>query len=263
MSEFSSQQYLARVGLNAAPEASVDGLRAIHQAQHRSIPFENFDVALGRGIDLSAETLMDKLVHSKRGGYCFELNGLLLMALTQYSFDVRPLLGRVHLSGEPTGRGHFMLLVTLEGKQWIVDAGFGSQTPRAPLPLEYNTEFTFDFQTLRLMESELYGVMMQAKVEGEWVDLYSFDFMHVCEGDIKYGNHYTATHPESTFKSMRIAVLANADGVVTLLDHTLRIRVGDSVTEKQLDKENYISALKQYFGIELDAPYEALSSLGE
>ena len=56
------------------------------------------------------------------------------MALKSMGFDVRALLGRVHITGTPTGRGHQIELVTIEGKQWIADVGFGADTPRAPIP---------------------------------------------------------------------------------------------------------------------------------
>ncbi len=261
MTIFSSQDYLARIGLESTPDISIDGLQAIHKAQHRTIPFENFDVALGRGVDPSPEALVRKLVDSKRGGYCFELNGLLLMALTHFGFDVRPLLGRVHLSGAPTGRGHLILLVSFEGEQWIVDAGFGAQTPRAPLPLVLEQEIQIDMQTFRLLDNDLYGVMLQGQQNGEWSNLYSFDFSHVCGGDIKYGNHFTSTHPESSFVASCIAALPTDTGLVTLANQTLRIRTAGDVVEQELDGANYIESLRTHFGIELDEPYEALKPL--
>lgn len=258
MTEFTRQDYLNRIGLDIQPALSAEGLKIIHQAQHRSIAFENFDVISGRGVELTAEKLINKLVYSQRGGYCFELNGLLKIALDDFGFDVRPLLGRVHISGEATGRSHFLLLVTIDGQKWIVDSGFGSQTPRAPVPLILNQEIRIDFQTFRLVEDELFGVMLQGKGADGWGNLYSFDFNHVCDGDIAYGNYYTSTHPDSVFRLSCIAALPTENGIVTLQDNVLRKRSGDKVIETELNRADYISGVKEHFNIELDTTRAAL-----
>lgn len=81
-----------------------ESLKRIHRAQHLSIPFENFDIWLGRKINIDSISIFNKLVQKRRGGYCFESNGLLLMALKSFNFKARPILGRVHVSGQPGGR---------------------------------------------------------------------------------------------------------------------------------------------------------------
>ncbi len=137
--EFDRNTYLQRINYSGETTPTSDTLKALHHAQLYNIPFENFDIQLGRGIDLAPGAIFEKLVHQVRGGYCFELNGLFLMALQAFGFDVRPLLGRVHITGTPTGRGHQIELVTIEGEQWIADVGLGVGTPRAPIPLEMGT----------------------------------------------------------------------------------------------------------------------------
>lgn len=104
--KFHVPAYLQRTGLSASITASEDGLVQIHRTQAYSIPFENFDIQLGRDIDLSPQALFEKMVFRQRGGYCFELNGLFLLALRQFGFETRPLLARVHLRGVATARTH-------------------------------------------------------------------------------------------------------------------------------------------------------------
>jgi N-hydroxyarylamine O-acetyltransferase len=142
-------------------------LEALHRTQVSTLPFENFDILLGRGIALAPTALCHKLVHRARGGYCFELNGLLLMALQAIGFEARALLARVHLTGTPSGREHQLTLVTLQGRDWIADVGFGGFGPRAPLPLECNRPTTHEGQTFRLMEAGPFGVMLQAQKEDQ------------------------------------------------------------------------------------------------
>lgn len=251
MVTFCEESYLNRIHLASRPSLNSIGLKEIHNAQHRAIPFENFDVALGQPIEVTHDALVKKLVNLKRGGYCFELNGILLIALKHFGFKARALLAKVHLSGESTGRGHLLILVELAGEKWIVDAGFGSQTPRAPMLFQLNKEISIDHQKFKLTEDDLYGVMLQAKAEEEWKNLYSFDLCHVCQGDIDYGNYFTSTHPSSVFVSSCVAYIPTETGGVSLLNRTLKKVSEGSEIAFELDNSNYIGSLKKHFGIEL------------
>ena len=145
----------------------------LHHAHFHAIPFENFDILLGRGISLDPEDVFNKLVHKKRGGYCFELNGLFLQALLALGFKARALLARVHVSGTPSGRGHQLELISIDGRDWLADVGFGGNSPRMSIPLELDRHITMDGQTIRLTDGGLFGTMFQALEDGEWKDLYS------------------------------------------------------------------------------------------
>ena len=91
--------YLERVGLPAPVDVSADGLERLHRAQLFSIPFENFDIHLGRRLDLSPAGLFRKLVLNPRGGYCFEQNTLFQAVLERMGFDVTALAARVRIRG--------------------------------------------------------------------------------------------------------------------------------------------------------------------
>lgn len=261
---FDSQAYLARIGLEQAPAANLSGLQQLHRAHFFNIPFENFDIPLGRGIQVDAKAIFNKLVHQRRGGYCFEVNGLLQQALTAYGFQARPLLARVHLSGSPSDRSHQLSLVSIAQQDWLVDTGFGSQTPRHPLPLTLDEALTTDIQTYRLVNDEQFGTMLQLKNQHTWDNLYSFDFNHVCQGDIDYANHCTSTMPTSTFTNVWMAALPNPTGITTLLNDSLRVTTNGAtvVTELAADK-TYIEVLKQHFHIDLKANYEHLKAFNK
>ncbi|MCW8345256.1 arylamine N-acetyltransferase [Vibrio sp. ZSDZ65] len=254
MTSIQLNQYLSKLGVACHITVDLDGLRKLHKCQHRRIPFENFDVAAGRAIRLGLDNLFEKLVLSERGGYCFEVNGLLLHVLQAVGFDGRALLARVHLSGEPSGRTHQVSLITLNDQRWIVDAGFGSQTPRQPLLLEVGQEQHIDYQTFRFIAEERYGFMLQVKRDNEWFDLYSLDLSFVCQGDIECGNHYTSTSQHSVFTSATIAALPIENGMITLLDNTLKITQGDSVVsiEAPFD-DRYAEQVKKHFNIDMEA----------
>jgi N-hydroxyarylamine O-acetyltransferase len=259
---FDPHAYLARLRLPAVPRPDEDGLEALHRAQAYTIPFENFDILLGRGISLEPAALVDKLVHHRRGGYCFELNSLLLMALEAFGFKARPLLARVHTPGGLTGRGHMLLEVTIRRRRWLADVGFGGPGLRAPIPLEIGRRKRQDGQGFRLVESKPLGITLQRRDDDRWLDLYSFDLGHVVAADIAYGNHFTSSHPSSFFTFTRVAALPLPEGRITLQNRSVRITGPNLRTELEIDEgPRYLQALSQHFGIDLGVPYEALKPL--
>ena len=78
--EFDRDSYLERIKHSGTISTTVETLASIQESQLRSIPFENFDICLDRAIDVTPSAIVNKLVNKKRGGYCFELNGLGLKA---------------------------------------------------------------------------------------------------------------------------------------------------------------------------------------
>ena len=259
---FDQDEYLKRINFNGTPSQDFEFLKSIHLAQHRTIPFENFDICLGKAIDLEPQALVNKIIKNKRGGYCFELNGLFLMALKSFGFEVRALLGRVHLSEIPTGRGHQVTLVSIDGKEWIVDLAFGSNTPITPIPFICNQPISFESRTYRIIASELYGYMLQSMLGEEWQNLYSFDLSHVCQNDIGHGNHYTSTCQKSFFTFSRIAARPVEYGMTSLFNYNLK-KIIHGVEENIIIEEgqSYIDMLNKEFGIELKAKYEDLNRL--
>ncbi len=108
--------YFARINWSGAAAVNIDTLRALHLKHNCTIPFENLDVLLPREIQLDNQSLEEKLVIARRGGYCFEQNGVFERVLRELGFNVRSLLGRVVLSNPPAlpPRTHRLLLVELE-----------------------------------------------------------------------------------------------------------------------------------------------------
>lgn len=259
---FDPASYLARIGVDGPVKTDEQSLDLITRAQGYSIPFENFDILLGRRISLDSSTVFSKLVHTPRGGYCFELNGLLLSALRHFGFTARPLLARVHLRGDPTARTHQLLLVSLHNRDWIADVGFGGGGLLAPVPFETGTVFEQDGLRFRLIKSEQYDHMLQLARDGGWQNLYSFDLTFVGAADIALGNYYTSTHPECFFTYARIATLPVPGGRISLKDFTLKTaRDGREDSVELAPGQSYLDALQTHFGIQLDAGYQALKPL--
>jgi len=258
-SYFKIKPYLDRIGLSAAPGADKTGLILLHHAQFFNIPFENFDIQMGKSINLEEQHLFNKLVDNKRGGYCYELNSLLGMALKHFGFEARPLLARVHLGPEPSGRTHLLNLVELADGPWIIDAGFGAGGLRSPLPLKEGVYHHASGYSFRLEKQPPWGWMMRTRDKGEWKDSYSFDLEYVTGEDIEMGNFYTSHSPKTHFTQIRTASKPTENGRVSLRNFTFtEIKDNQIFTQEIEDSPAYLELLKQKFEIELDIDYEQL-----
>tara|TARA_R110002072_G_scaffold12295_1_gene53542 strand:+ start:9790 stop:10620 length:831 start_codon:yes stop_codon:yes gene_type:complete len=119
--------YLDRIKFSAKPCVDLATLKGLQRQHLLNIPYENLDVQLERTVSRGLDDIFAKLVTRKRGGWCYEMNGLLGWSLEQIGFDVTYLSGGVarSLRGDSALGNHLVILVNLEGQQWIVDTGFG------------------------------------------------------------------------------------------------------------------------------------------
>jgi len=259
---FPVDEYIERIRLSRWPRPNEAGLRALHRAQFFTIPFENLDIQLGRSIPLGPEMLIDKLIQRPRGGYCFELNGLMGLALEAFGFECRPLLARVHLESPPSGRTHQVNLVNLDGRPWVMDVGFGGGGPRAPLRLEDGAVEEDAGFSYRIVSREPWGFMMQTREGGTWKDSYSLDMSLATPADIRVGNHFTSTSPDSPFTRARIVSLPVSRGRISLRDFTLT-EISDGVVSTSVVAPGiaYMRTLKDRFGLQLNAAYEDLKEI--
>lgn len=164
------------IKLSAVGGPTVEALRTLHLAHNCAIPFENLDVLLPREIQLDETALEEKLLYARRGGYCFELNGLFERALRDIGFNVRSLLGRVILSHPASlpPRTHRLLLVDVEDEQWIADVGFGGQTLTAPLRLQAEIAQQTPHGEYRLIQEGSTWIL-QFRHHEHWQSMYCFD----------------------------------------------------------------------------------------
>lgn len=262
---FDLDAYLARIDMPALPTIDAEGLARL-QRQHRlSIAFENLDVVLGRGIAIDSDAVFAKLVTARRGGYCFEQNRLFLDALAALGFSARPLLGRVWLGAvDVPPLTHTFALVTIDGAEWIADAGFGgSYSP--PMPLIDGAEAEApDGARFRLIAHGTHGWMMEREGHPAMTDgrntapgfqpQYSFTAAPVFDADLALSNHWTSTAPGTRFLSHRIVSIVLPNGFASFTDRDYRRRAGDNETMATIDDPRvYRMRLSLMFGIELSA----------
>ncbi|MEN4401695.1 arylamine N-acetyltransferase family protein [Mycolicibacterium senegalense] len=254
--------YFDRIGLTGWVSADVDTLRNVVAAHGRSIPFENLDPLLGIPVaDLGAEALADKLITRRRGGYCYEHNGLLGYALDELGYGVDRLAGRVVWMKEPDAPlpalTHNVLAVTVPGEagRFLVDVGFGGQTLSSPIRLQTGAVQQTRHEPYRLTEVATQGVPeyeLAAQVRGQWQALYRFTAVPQPRIDLEVGSWYVSTHPGGIFVVGLTAALVTDDARFNLRGRNLAIHHHDGTEKIRFHTAaDVLDALTERFGINL------------
>lgn len=231
---FDLDAYLARIGFDGPRAPTLDTLRALHRLHPQAIPFENLDPLLRRPTSLDPAALGDKLVRRRRGGWCFEHNGLLLHALTALGFRAGGLAARVLWNlpeGRTTARTHMLIRVELDEGTHLADVGFGGMVLTAPLRLEPGVEQATPHGVFRLTRDGG-DLVAEARLPAGWKPLYRFDLAPQQRVDHELASWYLETHPASHFLSTLIASRVDGPLRLGLRNHELAVHHPDGTTQR-------------------------------
>lgn len=253
---FDLEGYFARVGYTGPRTPTYGVLAALVEHHAVAIPFENLDVLSGRVIRLDASSLSAKLVRGGRGGYCFEHNVLLGGVLGQLGFDVSVHVGRGRWrvpADVILPRTHMVLTIALEGERYLVDGGYGGVGLTAPLRLGCADAQPSLFEEQRILASGE-GRLVQARIAGEWRDLYVFTDERVLPIDVEVANWYTSTHPESRFRQNLIVSSATRQLRHVLFNRELTTYLSAGKETRRVDDpDDLLDVLSSYFGLSFPA----------
>ncbi|MDQ3657722.1 MAG: arylamine N-acetyltransferase [Chloroflexota bacterium] len=248
--------YLDRINYGGALEPSSTVLTALHRAHATTIPFENLNIILGRGVSLDIEDIQGKLLRSKRGGYCFEHNLLFSALLERSGFAVRRLVARVQ-PDKPGPRTHMLLNVTADGQEWLADVGFGAALLE-PVPLVDGVAVRQGGWTHGVTHETDDSWRLRTLGAGGWSDLYGFSSDPQRPNDYVVYNHYTSTYPGSPFVNQIVAMRVTPTERFTLRTTGLSTTLPDGSThQRELTDAGILQALHETFGITLDSADEA------
>jgi N-hydroxyarylamine O-acetyltransferase len=256
------EKYFERIHFSGTPELSMETLKRIHQLHPKYIPFENIDSYTGTVPSLQLDDIFRKLVMESRGGYCYEQNLLLSEVLKTVGFNAKLQLGRVvwgRQEDSSAAQTHLLLIVDFEGKQYVVDCGFGTATLTSPILLNEEDQQQTPNGIFKVShKEETYTLWMWKE---QWLPVYRFIPEHVEPIDLDISNWYLSTHPDSHFKNRLILSKVDENARYTYTDHILNIRSADGEKES-ITIENDVQLyeiLINTFGLKENA-IEALKS---
>ncbi|MFO1238398.1 MAG: arylamine N-acetyltransferase [Alphaproteobacteria bacterium] len=243
--------YLGRIGLTGRPPPTLEGLRALHRAHLAAIPYENFDVQLGRPVTIAVPAIYDKIVGRRRGGWCYEMNGLFGWALGELGFKVTRATGAVMraAAGDAVIGNHLVLRVDLPEGVHLADVGFGDG-PNEPFAVR---EGTFD--------SNGFPYAVERTGDGWWrlvnhpaggAASFDFDPHPADETRLAAKCDELQTAETSVFVQNAVA-FRQTPGAIDVLRGRVALRIRPDGTGKRLieNADDLIATLKDVFALDL------------
>lgn len=245
-------EYLLRIGFSESqPSPSVELLRSLQRSHLLAVPFENLDIHWQRPIVLDTGRFFTKIVAERRGGFCYELNGLFNELLRLLGFQTRLVSARVFNGSEHGPEfDHAAIIVTIAGQEFLTDVGFGAFTaePLRFLLDEEQSDASGTFVIRRREDDGYFEVMKQE--DGVWRSEYMFtdagrelsEFAEMCD--------FQQYAPESHFRKGKLCSIMIEQGRKTLTDRSFILTTNGSKNERPVDSESdFYKTLELEFGI--------------
>ena len=250
--------YLERLNYHGSLLPSAETLRELQVAHLLAVPFENLSIHAKQPIVLEDDALFHKIVENRRGGFCYEANGLFAALLRALGFQVAMLSAQVANAAGEFGPefDHMTLMVLTTGssdQRWLVDVGFGDSFLE-PLLLDERSEQVQISRAYRLFTDESQLRLMQRDAGDEWKPLYRFTLQTYTYADYAEMCRYHQTSPASPFTRVPLCSRATEDGRITLSGMrfitTSRNGAPQARDERTLiSEEEYADVLREQFGI--------------
>ena len=245
--------YLARIGFRRKPRPNAETLRLLQRAHALSVPFENLDVQLGRPLTTDIEHAYEKIVQRRRGGWCYEQNGLFGWALAEIGFDVTRVAAAVMRSerGEASEANHLALLVCTPDAEdaWLADVGFGGSLLE-PIRLEERAHRQDPFRLgLRRLDDGHWQFWEDAG-DGE----FSYDFRPEAASESALARRcdYLQSDPESSFVLNLVAQVRTPRRHTTLRGRVLTHReAGGERASTLRSPDQLVQTLAGVFGLDV------------
>lgn len=247
---FTLDRYFERIGYQGNAQTDLSTLKALMRSQLFSVPFENLDVQAGKIVSLVPEEIVKKILMHRRGGYCYEVNGLFAMALESLGISYQFIAARPMFYPVRRPRTHMAIVAKVEGEMWLCDLGFGSYGIREPMQLSLlDTEIKQDNDFYMLSKTNEHEYLLKARIDGEWSNQYGFDLAPQEWIDFVPANHFNSTHPDTIFVQKLLVVLHNPAGRDILLDDVLKTVHNGETTKRNVSSEERLLLLKNKFGL--------------
>lgn len=246
-------EYLNRIGFKGDINTSNEILFQIHGKHLLNIPFENLDIHLKNKIILSKDHLFEKILKNKRGGYCYELNGMLYLLLKEIGFDVKMISAQVSIGDDQwTPDFSHLALIVKTDNTYLADVGFGDNFFE---PLLFKTDLIQKdnagyFKIVK--DGEGFFKVMNSSDGINFKDGYRFSLNEYNWNDFEEMNVYQQTSENSHFTKNRICSLATSSGRISLSNNKLTVTEnGEKVITEFEDENEFNKILLDKFQIKL------------
>lgn len=251
-----AQTYFHRLGLAETPDSAACDrawLNRLQYAHVTRIPYENLDILSGKDLPMTLDGQFSKIILGRRGGYCFELNGLFAGLLQTVGYRITTYMGR-YLRGETAipMRRHRVIRTECADGTFICDVGVGQQAPRFPLALIPDLVQEQFGETYKITREPFLGWVVNDLYKGQWRRFYSFTEEEQLDIDFVMPSYYCEKSPDSIFNKTLMLSIKTDQGRKTIDGSTFRIFSQTGVHEEAIaDPRQLIEILDLHFNIEI------------
>jgi len=250
-----AEKYLERINYSDKTEPEMEVLKALQKKHLLSVPFENLDIHDKIPIELDLANIFKKVVIERRGGFCYELNGIFHELLNSIGFDVKMISARVFDQTQQIFSpefDHLAIIAKIESVDYLADVGFG-EFAFSPLKIELNTIHNDERGSFRIEKYDDLYYKVAKRAGDNWGPEYMFTLKKRDLSEFKDMCHYNQTSPLSHFTQNKFCSLATEKGRITVTSNKIKITEGDTITELQVNsEEEFLVALTKYFHIRLN-----------
>nr|WP_298930068.1 arylamine N-acetyltransferase [uncultured Allomuricauda sp.] len=242
--------YLKRINYNKKVEIDKQTLFGLQRAHLLSVPFENLDIHYKKQIVLDIDTIFEKIVNRKRGGFCYELNSLFYTLLKEIGFNAKIISARVYSEKEQYGKekDHLAILANIGTEQFLVDVGFGKFSLE-PLPLKFNKTLVDDYGKFVFDNYDKDYLRVSEQKNNALEPQYIFSTKQYKLSEFKDMCEYHQTSKESHFTQKKVISISTEHGRITLNNSKIKITEGSKTKEIEFNKDLFETYLKEYFDI--------------
>ncbi|NJB71684.1 N-hydroxyarylamine O-acetyltransferase [Saonia flava] len=245
------EPYLHRINFHKSPQVSKEVLFELQRNHLLHVPFENLDIHYDRKISLEVSNIYKKIVVDKRGGFCYELNGLFFHLLKEIGFNSKLISARVYENGTYYPEfDHLAIVVHLNNEEYLVDVGFGKFSLE-PLKIEMGKQINDSFGYFQFDKYDLDYFRINELKNKELAPVYIFKTKARELSEFKERCEYNQTSEHSHFTQKKLISIVNIDGRVTLNNEQLKITHSGVEKVIQFKKRDFEKKLKEYFNIEM------------
>lgn len=180
--------------------------------------FSSAGCLLGEHLPLDFESLYQRLVVQRRGGYCFQHNGLMYGVLEELGFCPMLYLARVIYNQDThPGLTHRISMVEHGGRNCVLDVGFGPLGPRIAVPMSAAQAKDGD-KLFRVSQRRPGEYHMEVFKDDVFFSLYRFELTRYGQADCELGHFYSHRHPAATFVNHLVVSLLLEEETRSLRD---------------------------------------------
>jgi N-hydroxyarylamine O-acetyltransferase len=246
-----------RIGFPEYAKITFQDLDEVLDKTAKAIPFENLCIIDNKTLEISKENLISKMLISKQGGLCYELNPLFYFFLMENDFHAKLVQGIVYdhaaKDWSRTGNTHAAILLMENEQTYLIDTGFGGNLPLKPVP--FNGEIiSSESGQFRITKTpglqKDYCLEMKLKYKDkEWKKGYAFDSESINMTELNKIQEIIRDSAESPFNKNRLLTRFTENGNITLTDTSFTQSVNGEVKKESIDKANFESLAEKYFNM--------------